>query len=147
MVGWICADGDLEQRGLAGAVGAEDHPALVLLDRPVDPVEQGGLAPPDGHAGELEDGVHVLCGLPRARRSWTPDLGGAAGATAGPRRAAAAYARRVSSSALPLSARFALWFSAWVAGRASLDDTRDAIVGDDAAHDVVGLPGADDRRR
>ena len=25
--------GDLEQRGLAGAVGAEDHPALVLLDR------------------------------------------------------------------------------------------------------------------
>ena len=42
---------------------------------------------------------------------------------------------------LPLSARFALWFSAWVDGRASLDDTRDAIVGDDAAHDVVGVPG------
>jgi hypothetical protein len=42
---------------------------------------------------------------------------------------------------LPLSARFALWFSAWADGRASLDDTRDAIVGGDAAHDVVGLPG------
>ena len=42
---------------------------------------------------------------------------------------------------LPLSARFALWFSAWAGGRASLDDARDAIVGDDAAHDVVGLPG------
>ncbi len=39
--------------------------------------------------------------------------------------------------------RFALWFTAWAAGAASLDDTRDAIVGDDAAHDVVGLPGSD----
>ena len=42
---------------------------------------------------------------------------------------------------LPLSARFALWFSAWAGGRASLDDARDAIVGDDAAHDVVRVPG------
>lgn len=42
--------------------------------------------------------------------------------------------------ALPASARFALWFSAWAAGAVSLDDTRDAIVGDDAAHDVIGLP-------
>jgi hypothetical protein len=43
----------------------------------------------------------------------------------------------VTALALPLSARFALWFSAWTAGRASLDDCRDAIVGDGAAHDVV----------
>ena len=50
--------GDLEQRGLAGAVGAEDHPALVLLDHPVDRVEQHRLAPPDRHPGELEDGGH-----------------------------------------------------------------------------------------
>ncbi len=48
---------------------------------------------------------------------------------------------RVSPSPLPRSARFALWFSAWAAGRSSLDDTRDAIVGDDAAHDVAGVPG------
>jgi hypothetical protein len=48
---------------------------------------------------------------------------------------------RVSASHLPLSARFALWFSAWVTGRSSLDDTRDAIVGDDAAHDVTAVPG------
>ena len=54
----------------------------------------------------------------------------------------AAYARRVSSPSLPMSARFALWFSGWVCGALSLDDTRDAIVGDDAAHDVSGLPGA-----
>jgi hypothetical protein len=49
----------------------------------------------------------------------------------------------VSSPPLPDSARFALWFSAWVAGSTSLDDSRDAIVGDDAAHDVVGLPETD----
>lgn len=48
----------------------------------------------------------------------------------------------MSSRPLPLSARFALWFSAWAAGSASLDDTRDAIVGEDAAHDVVGVPEA-----
>jgi hypothetical protein len=48
----------------------------------------------------------------------------------------------VSSSPLPLSARFALWFSAWTSGSASLDDARDAIVADDAAHDVVGVPGS-----
>jgi hypothetical protein len=41
-----------------------------------------------------------------------------------------------------VSARFALWFSAWVTGRCSLDDARDGIVGDDAAHDVVGLAGS-----
>jgi hypothetical protein len=43
-------------------------------------------------------------------------------------------------SSLPDSARFALWFTAWCAGATSLDETRDAIVGDDAAHDVSGLP-------
>ena len=32
--------GDLEERRLAGAVGPEDHPALVLLDLPADVVEQ-----------------------------------------------------------------------------------------------------------
>ena len=40
---------------------------------------------------------------------------------------------------LPLSARLALWFTAWVRGSASLDDARDAVVAGDAAHDVVGL--------
>jgi hypothetical protein len=48
-----------------------------------------------------------------------------------------------TSTALPLSARFALWFSAWVSGTTSLDDSRDAIVADDAAHDVVSLPDQD----
>ena len=40
---------------------------------------------------------------------------------------------------LPLSARLALWFTAWARGATSLDDARDAVVGGDAAHDVVGL--------
>lgn len=44
------------------------------------------------------------------------------------------------SPRLPDAARFALWFSAWAAGAASLDAARDGIVGDDVAHDVVGLP-------
>lgn len=46
----------------------------------------------------------------------------------------------MSTSPLPLSARFALWFGAWTAGRTSLDECRDAIVADDTAHDVTGLP-------
>jgi hypothetical protein len=45
------------------------------------------------------------------------------------------------SDQLPVSARFALWFTAWAHDRASLDEARDAIVGDDTAHDVVALPG------
>ena len=48
---------------------------------------------------------------------------------------------RSSTAPLPDSVRFTLWFTAWCAGSASLDVARDAIVGDDAAHDVVGLPG------
>ena len=37
------------------------------------------------------------------------------------------------------SARLACWYSAWAAGACSLDDARDAVVGADAAHDVLGL--------
>ncbi len=47
------------------------------------------------------------------------------------------------SPSLPVSARFALWFSAFAAGRVSLDEARDRIVEDDAAHDVIGLPDQD----
>jgi hypothetical protein len=43
-----------------------------------------------------------------------------------------------------MSAELALWFSAWTAGAASLDDARDAVVGGDTAHDVAGLPGTSD---
>jgi hypothetical protein len=38
----------------------------------------------------------------------------------------------------------ALWFSAWCEDRASLDEARDEVVGTDAAHDVVGIPGQDE---
>lgn len=38
--------------------------------------------------------------------------------------------------ALPDSASLALWLSAWLAGQASPDAVRDAVVGADAAHDV-----------
>ncbi len=48
------------------------------------------------------------------------------------------------TSTLPDSVRLALWFTAWCEGRVSLDTARDQVVGEDAAHDVVGLPGTDD---
>lgn len=52
------------------------------------------------------------------------------------------YPRPVTRpTVLPLSADLALWYTAWAAGDVSLDDARDAVVGPDAAHDVVGLPG------
>lgn len=40
---------------------------------------------------------------------------------------------------LPRAARLACWYTAWASGACSLDDARDAVVGDDAAHDVLGL--------
>jgi hypothetical protein len=46
-----------------------------------------------------------------------------------------------TTTALPRSADLAVWFTAWARGHASLDDARDAVVGGDAAHDVVGMPG------
>lgn len=49
-----------------------------------------------------------------------------------------------SAPSLPVSARFALWFTAWAEGRTSPDEARDAVVGDDAAHDVAGLPDTED---
>jgi hypothetical protein len=45
---------------------------------------------------------------------------------------------------LPLSARFALWFSGWTTSATSLDDARDEILAGDAAHHIVGLPGEPD---
>lgn len=47
----------------------------------------------------------------------------------------------MSTTALPESADLALWFGAWAAGVASLDDARDAVVGSDATHQVHGMPG------
>jgi hypothetical protein len=49
-----------------------------------------------------------------------------------------------TTTALPRSADLATWFAAWVTGRVSLDDARDAVVGEDTAHDVAGLSGESD---
>jgi hypothetical protein len=53
-------------------------------------------------------------------------------------------ARPAGAATLPDAVRLSLWFSAWCEGLASLDQARDAVVGPDAAHDVVGLPGRDE---
>ncbi len=42
---------------------------------------------------------------------------------------------------LPDSAALAWWLTAWLSGGASPDALIDAVRGEDAAHDVVGLPG------
>lgn len=55
------------------------------------------------------------------------------------------YPRKVrTTTALPRSADLAVWFTSWAHGHVSLDDARDAIVGGDAAHDVIGLDGEPD---
>jgi hypothetical protein len=51
---------------------------------------------------------------------------------------------RTGAAALPDAVRLSLWFSAWCQGLVSLDEARDGVVGTDAAHDVVGLPGRDE---
>ena len=61
---------------------------------------------------------------------------------AGPR--APEQSRSPHARELPDSVRLSLWFSAWCQGFTSLDEARDRIVGTDAAHDVVGLPGESD---
>ncbi len=43
---------------------------------------------------------------------------------------------------LPDSGRLAWWLTAWLRGLVSPDELLDSVRGDDAAHDVVDLPGA-----
>jgi len=55
--------------------------------------------------------------------------------------------RRAAGTGIPLSedleeaSVLSLWLNAWILGAVSLDEARDAVVGPDAAHDVVDLPG------
>ena len=55
--------------------------------------------------------------------------------------------RRGVGAGLPVSEELdeatvlALWLTAWLRGEVSLDDARDAVVGSDAAHDVLDVPG------
>lgn len=72
---------------------------------------------------------------------WRSDRTGTAGPGSPGSSGAAGSPTRVS---VPDSVRFALWFTAWCRGAASLDEARDAIVGGDAAHDIAGLPGAEE---
>lgn len=48
-----------------------------------------------------------------------------------------------SRAVLPRSAVLALWGNAWLQGSGSLDDAGAHVVGADALHRVVGLPGTD----
>src|ERR1700742_2855673 len=52
---------DTQQRGLAGAVGPDDHPAFVELDRPGHRPDQGVAVAPQRHIGEVDQQVGVDC--------------------------------------------------------------------------------------
>ena len=53
--------GDLQQSGLAGPVGAEDHPAFAFLDLPGDVVEEAVMA---AHHADAREGEHITHGHP-----------------------------------------------------------------------------------
>ena len=57
-VGWICAEATWSSVVLPAPLGPRTTQRSSSSTRPGDPVEQGGLSPPHGHVGELEDGGH-----------------------------------------------------------------------------------------
>ena len=125
---------ELHQRGLAGSVGTEDHPALVLLDRPVDAVQQGGTASLDGDVGELEHGIHV----------W--DLSGASGSVETLDQPTRSHRRRprlptlppwAPSRSPPCSPRG--WTRAVQERRGPPTHLADAVRGNDPRHLVSGM--------
>src|SRR5690606_8609201 len=58
LAGEEVAGGDVEQGGLAGSVGAEDDPALALLDRPGDLVHQSPALADHGYVLKLQNIAH-----------------------------------------------------------------------------------------
>jgi hypothetical protein len=50
--------GDLEERGLAGAVGAKDDPAFAFVDLPVNLVQQGLLASDNADGSQFQNITH-----------------------------------------------------------------------------------------
>jgi hypothetical protein len=53
--------GDTQQRRLAGAVGPDDHPAFIELDRPGHRPDQGVAVAAQRHIGEVDQQVGVDC--------------------------------------------------------------------------------------
>ena len=103
--------GHLDERGLAGAVGTEDHPALVLLDRPGHRLEESRRPAPDGDVGELQDGGHVA--HPSEARTWSD--------------AVRRVASRPVTNALPDAGLVAWWSTAWLRGDVVTDLVLDAL--------------------
>src|SRR6185312_3248366 len=68
------ADGEVQQRRLAGAVRTEDHPALVELDLPGDLADQIAATAGDGGPRDGDDGVGIHPAIQSRhdpRRVWT----------------------------------------------------------------------------
>ena len=131
----------LHQRGLAGTVRTEDHPALVLLDRPVDLVEQGGTAALDGDVGELEHGIRRMGPQRRVGVGGVARQPTAARPTdVAPARCVWTTARRLRRGlAVPVAAVLATCWTRAAPVTCGLDDLADAVVGDDPRHLVGGV--------
>ena len=121
--------GDLQQRGLAGAVRAQDHPPLALVHGPVDAVEQGRAAAHDVDGAQVQHlGDRHPTNLPAGARR----TGGRTHRTGGPS----------LGCAVPVphrSARLVAWSNAVALGLASPDLAAAEVVADDPPHRVVGL--------
>ena len=100
----------LDQRGLAGAVGTEDHPALVLLDGPGHGVEEGGrpLAAPSRRRT-------------RGRRACRHPIQ----ADVADRRSSVGL--RPVSTQLPDAGLVAWWTTSWLRGHVVADQVLDAL--------------------
>ena len=58
LVGWMPGRGDLQQSGLAGAVGAQNHPAFAFLDLPVHLVQERFCPTYNADAGHFKNITH-----------------------------------------------------------------------------------------
>ena len=72
----------LQQGGLAGAVGSDHHPAVLLVDPQGEVVDQRGPASDDGHPGEVSDSGHAPNLQVAGRRSGPPRVRRTAGGRA-----------------------------------------------------------------
>ena len=118
---------ELQQRRLAGTVRPQHHPALVLLDGPVDPRRAGWSAPGSPQTSASSRTAVMATNLRHRTRPAAPPV----------------RSTRASTD-LPDAAAWALWFTAWAGGRAGPEEAMDGLQGSrgpDAPHRVAGLPG------
>ena len=141
------AGGEVQQGGLAGAVGAEDDPALALLDRPGDLVHQSPSVADHGYVHQLQYIAHERVVSPcsvesrRRVRLWAQPPGenlrhrSERSRSFGPVPRLGACFRNHAQGGWP-HGEMPCWPD-WC----RRTTRRSPIVGEDAVHRVEGLPG------